>query len=103
MFTATCTTEPIKSSAAATTINAVSTRIVRLPAIEVGITQAKVSAILLPAMPHLTIPAQMSTYPKSPKEMTRGMMYFPRMLDKIRLHARGELTEDYHRNLGHPK
>jgi Domain of unknown function (DUF5069) len=28
------------------------------------------------------------------------MMYFPRMLDKIRLHARGELAEDYHPNLG---
>ena len=42
----------------------------------------------------------MSTYPKSPKEMTNGMMYFPRMLDKIRLHARGELHEDYHANLG---
>jgi len=33
----------------------------------------------------------MSTYPKSPKEMTGGMLYFPRMLDKIRLHGRGEL------------
>ena len=32
--------------------------------------------------------------------MTNGMMYFPRMLDKIRLHARGELHEDYHANLG---
>src|SRR2546430_11509176 len=42
----------------------------------------------------------MTTYPKSPKEMTRGMIYFPRMLDKIRLHARGELHEDYHKNLG---
>jgi hypothetical protein len=42
----------------------------------------------------------MSTYPKSPSEMTRGMIYFPRMLDKIRLHARGELGEDYHANLG---
>src|SRR5712691_6574214 len=42
----------------------------------------------------------MNTYPKSPKEMTRGMMYFPRMLDKIRLHARRELGEDYHANLG---
>jgi hypothetical protein len=42
----------------------------------------------------------MTTYPKSPKEMTRGMMYFPRMLDKIRLHARGELHQDYHKNLG---
>lgn len=28
------------------------------------------------------------------------MMYFPRMLDKIRMHARGELAEDYHSNLG---
>ena len=27
-------------------------------------------------------------------------MYFPRMLDKIRLHARGELHEDYHANFG---
>jgi hypothetical protein len=42
----------------------------------------------------------MATYPKSPKEETRGMMYFPRMLDKIRLHARGELGEEYHENLG---
>ena len=31
------------------------------------------------------------------------MMYFPRMLDKIRLHGRGELHEDYHENLGAPK
>ena len=45
----------------------------------------------------------MSTYPKSPKEMTSGMMYFPRMLDKIRLHARGELGEEYRANLGIPK
>ena len=43
----------------------------------------------------------MSTYPASPKEMTGGMMYFPRMLDKIRLHARGELDRGlYHPNLG---
>ena len=27
--------------------------------------------------------------------MTRGMAWFPRMLDKIRLHARGELPPDY--------
>jgi hypothetical protein len=45
----------------------------------------------------------MSTYPKSPKETTAGMMYFPRMLDKIRLHARGELGPDYHANLGKPR
>lgn len=42
----------------------------------------------------------MNSYPKSPREMTEGIMYFPRMLDKIRLHARGELGEDYHANLG---
>lgn len=34
--------------------------------------------------------------------MTRGMMYFPRMLDKIRMHQRGELHEDYHKNFGTP-
>jgi hypothetical protein len=45
----------------------------------------------------------MTTYPKSPKETTGGMMYFPRMLDKIRLHAGSELHEDYHKNLGAPR
>lgn len=45
----------------------------------------------------------MSTYPKSPKEMVGGMRYFARLLDKIRLHARGELSEDYHENLGKAK
>jgi hypothetical protein len=45
----------------------------------------------------------MSAYPKSPKEMTGGMMYFPRMLDKIRRHGRGELGEEYHANLGRPR
>ena len=43
----------------------------------------------------------MNTFPKSTKEMTLGMSYFPRMLDKIRLQARGELGEDYQENLGH--
>jgi gluconokinase len=42
----------------------------------------------------------MSAYPKSPKERAGGMSYFPRMLDKIRLHARGELGQEYHANLG---
>jgi gluconokinase len=45
----------------------------------------------------------MATYPKSPKEMTKGMMYFPRMLDKIRLHAKEELHEDYQQNFGAPQ
>ena len=31
---------------------------------------------------------------------TKGLVYFARMLDKIRLHARGELPVDYHKNLG---
>src|ERR1700737_2255429 len=45
----------------------------------------------------------MATYPKSPNEKTKnGMVYFPRMLDKIRLHARGELAAEYHKNLGAP-
>ena len=35
--------------------------------------------------------------------MTKGMMYFPRLLDKIRLHARGELHEDYQENFGAPQ
>ena len=46
----------------------------------------------------------MSTkYPKSPKEETKGMMYFPRMIDKIRLHGCGELPEEYHKNFGTPQ
>jgi len=45
----------------------------------------------------------MATYPKSPKEMTKGMMYFPRMLDKIRLHGCGDLPEEYHKNFGTPR
>jgi len=42
----------------------------------------------------------MNTKPKSAYEKVRGMYYFGRMLDKIRLHARGELHRDYHANLG---
>jgi hypothetical protein len=32
--------------------------------------------------------------------MVGGMRYFGRMLDKIRLHARGELGSEYHANMG---
>ena len=42
----------------------------------------------------------MDAKPKSAFEKAGGMAYFPRMLDKIRLHAKGELHPDYHRNLG---
>lgn len=38
--------------------------------------------------------------PKSPYVRLNGIVYFPRMLEKIRLHAAGELREDLHANLG---
>ena len=38
--------------------------------------------------------------PRGPSEKVGGLFYFGRMLDKIRLHARGELPSDYHANLG---
>lgn len=44
----------------------------------------------------------MNTKPKSGYEMTQGMNYFARMLDKIRLYSRGELHPDFHANLGLP-
>jgi len=37
---------------------------------------------------------------RSPFEKVGGLFYFGRMLDKIRLHAKGELPPDYHENLG---
>ena len=37
---------------------------------------------------------------RSPSEKVGGLFYFGRMLDKIRLHAKGELPRDYHANLG---
>ena len=37
---------------------------------------------------------------RSPCEKVDGLFYFGRMLDKIRLHAKGELPSDYHANLG---
>jgi gluconokinase len=37
---------------------------------------------------------------RSPSEKTGGLFYFGRMLDKIRLHANGELPQEYHANLG---
>ncbi|MGI9114698.1 MAG: DUF5069 domain-containing protein [Chthoniobacterales bacterium] len=36
----------------------------------------------------------------SPSEKAGGIVYFPRMLSKIRMHARGELPPDYQPNLG---
>jgi gluconokinase len=37
---------------------------------------------------------------RSPSEKVGGLFYFGRMLDKIRLNAKGELPSDYHVNLG---
>lgn len=39
-------------------------------------------------------------YPRSPYDREEGIVYFPRMTDKIRMHGRGELPADYHANLG---
>ena len=39
-------------------------------------------------------------FPRSPSDKVGGLFYFARMLDKIRLHAKGELPSDYHANLG---
>ena len=37
---------------------------------------------------------------RSPRETVGGIVYFGRMLDKIRLHADGKLPADYHPHLG---
>jgi len=42
----------------------------------------------------------MSKIPRSPRDTVRGIVYIPRMLEKIRLHAAGELPADYQENLG---
>jgi len=44
----------------------------------------------------------MSTHeiPRSPRDEIAGMLYFPRLCDKVRLHSEGKLAEDYIANLG---
>jgi gluconokinase len=39
-------------------------------------------------------------FPRSPYDAIDGLVYFPRMLDKIRLHAAGTLPAAYHKHLG---
>lgn len=39
-------------------------------------------------------------FPRSANDRERGLVYFPRMLDKIRLCDSGELPDDYHPFLG---
>ena len=38
--------------------------------------------------------------PRSPYDTIHGLVYFPRMVEKIRLHSAGELGPDYVPNLG---
>jgi Domain of unknown function (DUF5069) len=40
------------------------------------------------------------TFPRSAYDSVGGLVYFPRMLDKIRLHGAGRLPQEYHANLG---
>jgi gluconokinase len=45
--------------------------------------------------------ARVATFPlRSPRERVGSLFYFGRMLDKIRMHSKGELPTDYHPNLG---
>jgi len=39
-------------------------------------------------------------FPRSPYDAIAGLVYFPRMLDKIRIHAAGQLPELYLPHLG---
>jgi gluconokinase len=39
-------------------------------------------------------------FPRSPYDAVGGLVYFPRMLDKIRLFAAGQLPQAYHPHLG---
>ncbi|MGB0775717.1 MAG: DUF5069 domain-containing protein, partial [Akkermansiaceae bacterium] len=44
----------------------------------------------------------MSEYqtPRTPNDKIEGMAYFPRLCEKVRLHAQDLLHPDYHGNLG---
>lgn len=41
-----------------------------------------------------------ASVPRTGYDETNGLLYFPRMLDKIRKHAAGDLRADFHGNLG---
>ena len=40
------------------------------------------------------------TYPRNPYDQEGGLYYFPRMINKIRLHLKGELSEEYQEQFG---
>jgi hypothetical protein len=42
----------------------------------------------------------MNQYPRSAYDQVEGIVYFARMLDKIRLKVAEKLSADYHKNLG---
>lgn len=42
----------------------------------------------------------MNQTPRSAYDQVGGLVYFARMLDKVRLHAAGRLRADFHANLG---
>lgn len=42
----------------------------------------------------------MTRFPRSAYDQTGGLVYFPRMCDKIRMQSAGELGDDYHGYLG---
>jgi Domain of unknown function (DUF5069) len=39
-------------------------------------------------------------FPRSPYDALKGVVYFPRMLDKVRLHTAGKLPQLYQKHLG---
>ncbi len=45
-------------------------------------------------------PKYHNAVPRSAYDLTAGIVYFARMLHKIRLHGAGSLRSDYHANLG---
>ncbi|PWU21536.1 MAG: DUF5069 domain-containing protein [Verrucomicrobia bacterium] len=45
-------------------------------------------------------PTDQLPFPRSAYDRTAGIVYFARMLDKIRLQSAGKLRADYHANLG---
>ena len=51
-------------------------------------------------MNHASNPSSQFRFPRSAYDRTAGLLYFARMLDKIRLHHAGQLPEEYHPFLG---
>jgi hypothetical protein len=45
-------------------------------------------------------PAMAFETPRSPRDEIDGVIYFPRLCHKVRLHAAGRLDSQYHANLG---